>query len=46
MPESQAVWLHAANLIAEGVDVKLVTDKEFEAIEADRKENERTNNKQ
>ena len=42
MPESQAVWLHIANMISEGIDVKLVTDKEWEAMEADRLESQLT----
>lgn len=33
MPEAGAVWLHIANLMATGADVKIVSDHEWEAME-------------
>jgi hypothetical protein len=44
MPESEAVWLHVANLIGDGVDVKLVTETEFKAMENELKELETEKN--
>jgi hypothetical protein len=38
MPEAEAVWLHIANISNSGVDVKLVTETEWKAMENDRKE--------
>lgn len=33
MPESQAVWLHMANVTASGADVQIVSDTEWAAME-------------
>ena len=46
MPEAEAVWLHVANMIAEGADVKLVTEAELEAMEKELKELEAEKNQQ
>jgi hypothetical protein len=46
MPEAEAVWLHVANLIGDGVDVKLVTETESKAMENELKELEAEKNQQ
>jgi hypothetical protein len=33
MPESEAIWLHVANCSANGSDVSLITDEEWQAME-------------
>jgi hypothetical protein len=46
MPEAEAVWLHVANLISNGVDVKLVTETESKAMENELRELEAEKNQQ
>ena len=42
MPEAEAIWLHIAHNRASGADISVVSDKEWEAMEAYKKsENER-----
>jgi hypothetical protein len=38
MPESEAVWMHIANLANDGVDVKIVTETEWLAMENEKRE--------
>lgn len=38
MPESEAVWLHIAHCKAEGAKVDIVSDREWDAMEAYKKE--------
>jgi len=38
MPESAAVWLHMAHVRANGADVQIVSDKEWQAMENCKKE--------
>jgi hypothetical protein len=46
MPEAEAVWLHIANMMAEGIDVKLVTETEYQAMQKELKELEAEKNQQ
>lgn len=38
MPESEAVWLHIANSIANGSEISVITDAEAEAMDAYKRE--------
>jgi biotin operon repressor len=38
MPEAEAVWMHIANLAQDGVDVKIVTETEWLAMENEKRE--------
>jgi len=40
MPEAEAVWLYFANCAHEGMEVELVSDKEWEAMEKYKKQKE------
>ena len=44
MPESEAIWLHIAHSQANGSEINIVTEKEWEAMEAHREQMEATNN--
>jgi hypothetical protein len=38
MPEAEAIWLHVAHCVSSGADISVVSDKEWEAMEAYKKQ--------
>ncbi len=38
MPESEAIWLHIAHCSASGADISVISDKEWDAMEAYKKQ--------
>jgi hypothetical protein len=38
MPEAEAIWLHIAHCSASGADISVISDKEWEAMEAYKKQ--------
>lgn len=38
MPEAEAVWLHVAHCVASGADISVISDKEWDAMEAYKKQ--------
>ena len=44
MPEAEAIWLHTAHGVAQGADVSVVSDSEWEAMERYKAQNPKTKN--